>query len=93
MTAIQNNENVQRDIDIDNTILEKCELRTADNSKIIWKNVQNNESDIRYAMDNIVNKSVKFSDLKNENAVRRIFFKKRSTLVIEDGLITVQNFH
>ena len=87
MSAIQNKENVPRDIDIDNTILEKCELRTADNSKINWKNVQNNDSDIRYAMDNIVNKSVKFSDLKNENAVRRLFFKKRATLVIEDGLL------
>ena len=53
MAAIQNKENVTRDIDIDNTILEKCELRTADNSKINWKNVQNNDLDIRYAMDNI----------------------------------------
>ena len=37
MAAIQNKENVTRDIDIDNTILEKCELRTADNSKKLEK--------------------------------------------------------
>ena len=87
IASIQN-KNISDDSD---HTLEKIDLLVGDNNRIDFRQVQADDPDIQYIIEHVLNKpKLKYDVVKEKNQMIKGLYKKRSKLVMEDGILYKQ---
>ena len=85
VSAIQNKVS---DVDYSESVLDKAELVIDDDSRIDWHEVQKQDRDIQYIINNVVkNCRVGLPEVRTKNAIVKTLYRKRDQLSLVNGLL------
>ena len=85
VSAIQNKVS---DVDYSESVLDKAELVIDDDSRIDWHEVQKQDRDIQYIINNVVkNCRVGLPEVRTKNAIVKMLYRKRDQLSLVNGLL------
>ena len=85
VSAIQNKVS---DVDYSESVLDKAELVIDDDSRIDWHEVQKQDKDIQYIINNVVkNCRVGLPEVRTKNAIVKTLYRRRDQLSLVNGLL------